>query len=208
MDAPNENAELFSAEGEKRNKAQLRVRGFVFRFLHPDDVPNINHWWPVLKQSNPATDPNNYIVVKSARLYDNEMDQFFEGLGPIVAVMGTQYILGWKNRTKFGDTWLMPADAYENLEKRLRAKGAFIEVGNHVENKKEVSFTTAEVNPNYIMQIRESFKEIVRIGSDQQIMDHLLQVVDFRNKCVDELKDLNKVIEEARDKVKEHISNG
>jgi hypothetical protein len=211
MEAPNFNGEWFSPDGDKRNKAQLRVRGFVFRFLHPDDVPSIFHWWDVLKQSNPAININDYIVVKSARLYDREMDQFFEGLGPICAVMGTQYILGWKNRYKFGDTWLMPADAYDNLEKRLRAKGAFVETmpqPTNVENKKEVSFTPAEVNPAYIMQIRENFREIVRIGTDQQIMDNLLKVVDFRNKCVDELKELNKVIEEARDKVKEHIGNG
>ena len=211
MNTPNYNVERMSLEGQKRNAAQLRVRGFVFRF-YTHDYSGVQHWWPVLKAANPQLNPAEFMVIKCARVFDAEMDQFFDQLGPTMAVLGGKYVVGWRNRFKFGDTWLAPIQFRDQIEKRIRAKGGAIQVAEVVPNietkKEEIRFDAEEVNPKYIMQIKTHLKELIQVGSNEDIMDNLLKVIDFRNKCVDELKDLNKVIEEARDKVKGNISHG
>lgn len=209
MDTPNENEIIYSPAGEVRNKSQMRVRGFVFRFLPADLVHGVEHWWPILRNTNPTIDPKDYVVVKCARVWDDEMDPFFDGLGPVMVVISNKYILSWRTRNKFGDTWLMSKQFQKMAEDRIRAKGGMIETPStsNLQLEKDKSHPyTAEVSPEYIMGIKENFQKIVEVGSDQQIMDSLIKVVDFRNRCVDELKELNKVIEEARNKVRENAN--
>ena len=214
MKIPNENVEHPTGEGLKRNQAALRVRGFLFEMYDAKDETGLAHWWPVILGSNKDFKAEDYMVFKSARLYDAEMDQFFMNIGASpIAVISGKYVVGWGNRFKMGDTWLLKKDVCQAAVNRILAKGGRIS-GPRVErqliqrqNEKNlgVQFTTAEVEPGYIMQIRLALEEMVRVGDNQQIMDSLIKVVDFRNKCVDELKALNASIDAARAQVQANL---
>lgn len=186
-----------------QGQATLRQLGYVFRFTPASEDRSIAHWWPVLKASNPNFKPEEWLTIRCARHYDDSLDEVFKNVGSIVSVSGGKWIWGWSKRFKIGDTWLAPLAAKAIITNRITAAGMALEP-LYAQTSNSVVLTDntqAEVTPEYIMGIRQSFEELLQTGDQSAIIDHLFRVIEFRNKCVDELKELNKAIEKARDLV-------
>lgn len=198
---PNVNAINHVELHQGQTQATLRQLGYVFRLTDAYTSESVRHWWPVLQAANQQLKPEDCLVVKCARHFDDSLDDTFRNLGNIVSVAGGRWIWGWSKRFKFGDTWIMPLESKTTLINRIAAAGMAIEpVTTHVDNSITLADnSTAEVTPEYIMGIRENFEELLAIGDKQKIIDALFQVMEYRNRCVDELKELNKAIEKARE---------
>jgi len=180
-----------------------RQLGFVFRLVPAVQNRQIAHWWPVLTVANPNFKPDDWLSVKCARHYDQDLDQIFHNIGDTLAVVGGKWIWGWNKRYKMGDTWIVPYTAGDALIKRITGAGMAVEPipptppAEH--NPVSMVSHSAELTPEYVMGIRENLEELLRIGDKTQIIDSLFKVIEFRNKCVDELKELNKTIDKARE---------
>lgn len=184
--------------------AALRQLGYVFRLQPANDDRHIAHWWPVLTISNPHFKPEEWLSVRCARHYDESLDETFNNLGQIISVVGGKWIWGWSKRYKLGDTWIVPLNVQDTLTKRITAAGMAIEPTVAISAPEHnpvilADNTKAEVTPEYIMNVRESLEEMLKTGDKAATIDMLFKVVEYRNRCVDELKELNKVIEKARD---------
>jgi len=192
-----------------QQSAALRQLGYVFRLMPAVEDSHISHWWNVLVASNPQFKTEEWLSVRCARHYDESLDATFNNLGQILSVVGGKWIWGWQKRHKLGDTWIFPIHMKDQLVKRMVAAGMAVEPTTNIAPIERNSVlladnSTAEVTPEYIMGIKDTLEELLRGGDKSAIIEALFKVVEYRNRCVDELQELNKTIAKA----KEVVSNG
>lgn len=184
-----------------------RQLGYVFRLMPAEKDNRIIHWWPVLSASNPnnpdLNDPTKWLSVRCARHYDTSLDDIFQNIGPILSVVGGKWVWGWNKRFKFGDTWIVSANQRDTIVNRIKAAGMAVEPTS-VTTENDPANYAVEVTPEYIMGVRQQLEQLLQVGDKPAIIEALFKIIAYRNHCVDELKELNKTIEHAR----EVVSNG
>lgn len=196
MRTPNENRVAF--EGLDRS---LAAQGYIFRIRPFSEIAaEFPDWQAVLNLPLEA----DYMLCQCARTYDATLDAIFATDIEVHALLGGKYAANRYNASKLGDTWIFPKSQLATVLHRIEQSSCYIEALSKPKIHQEaiqVNHLTGEFTPEYIMTIRTQLAELISVGDNETLTDALFNTIEYRDKCVDEIRELNKVITQAKEKL-------
>jgi hypothetical protein len=188
--------------------------GFVFivREMTKDEALD---WKPILQAKNMPVPVDEWVVIESARVADDEIyNTYIHGL-TTCAVLANKYVVG--KYYKYGSTFLLYRGHLTNFQERIHREAAwvqyFLDEKNNTDIKTMVDNGPPPLIPNTpptvgsTANIIDILNQITERGDMGELTEAIISALEYRNKAIDELKKLNVAIEAAKEKAFRDASN-
>jgi len=162
------------------------------------DCQSLPFKWKVVIEAHlkKQIDPKDWTWVESARVYDNETVTYSDGIFAMAVLSDKYYVSTVGNVVeKIGSHFLIPRSESKNFIESINRVMGFAAYGtlqtSYVREKQEDLLERIKV-------VKDELRSAVASRDVEKILNTLFDSMEFRDKAVDELKDLNTVIAEAR----------
>jgi hypothetical protein len=149
-------------------------------------------------------DPTEWTWVESARVYDFETVTLCDSIFSMAVLSDKYYVDSVVNPTKIGSHFLIRQSEAQSFIKSINDKFGFAAYGtlqtSYVREKQSDLLERITV-------VKDELRSAVQSRDIEKILNVLFDSIEFRDKAVDELKELNQVIGEARNLAVE-LTNG
>jgi hypothetical protein len=168
--------------------------GHVYYLQHCATLP---FKWQVVMSSHMkrTIDAMDWTWVESARVYDNETVTFSEGIFACAVLSDKYYVATNGQSGKIGSHFLIQRKDADLFIKTINSHDGYAAFGtlqtSYVKEKQEDLLERIKV-------VKDELRSAVASRDVEKILNTLFDSMEFRDKAVDELKDLNTVIAEAR----------
>lgn len=198
LSVPNTNTVILGT-GSRNNPADM---GHVY-WLEPCTTLTFN-WQNVItahRKSRP--DPRELVWVESARTYDNETMRLGGNIFAMSVLSDKYYVDSTGQYAKIGSRWLIHITHVDDFVNNINNAGGFAyysHVAKPEEPKRNLDLLES------IMSVKTELKAAIEARDSTILTKVFFEACEFRDKAVDELKELNVVIGKARELAMELIS--
>jgi hypothetical protein len=177
------------------------------------DVDSLPFKWQTVLDTHTRTHVNasQWTWVESARVYDNETYEYSDGLYAMTVLSDKYFVnntTGYQ-RAKIGNVFLIKRSIAQDFIKNINARLGYAAYTSHL----APSFTT------YVREKQSDLLERITVVKDEleaaiasrnldKIAMTMFDAMEFRDKAVDEIKALNKIITKARETAVELADGG
>jgi len=171
------------------------IRGHVYE-VSPCHSLTFN-WRSVMTAHRRASaNADDWAWVESARTYDQETYNMTSPCTALAVLSDKFYVdNSGKQFDKIGCKFLIPRHMADTFIRRVNSEGGYAVWIDHIVEQEQRQIAGGLEN---IMAVKEELKEAIASRNADILARKLFEVIEFRDRCIDELKDLNIVLGDAR----------